>query len=106
LKSLLILLAPAMLLAQGFETRLGTQTAEFLGGVQYQHGGGATNPAYAGKIVAGLSRFTSLYGEYSYSRLYSATSYIGPPIQARASLSDIGGGAEVHLSGGRIQPYA
>jgi hypothetical protein len=106
LRTVLILLAPALVAAQNFETKLGTETAEFVGGIQHQHDSGPTDPVYAGKLLAGLSHCVSLYGEYSYSRLRSSTLYPGPTILARTSLSDIGGGVEFHKSGSRIQPYA
>jgi len=93
------------MLAQRFESKLGTETAEFLGGVQYQHGDGPTDPVYAGKIVGGLNRFLSYYGEYSYSRLYTDEVYPGPSIRVRGSLSDFGGGLEAHYGRHRVQPY-
>src|SRR2546422_634585 len=92
-------------MAQSFETRLGTEAGDFFGGVQYRHPHGNTDPVYGGKVRFGLCQFASLFGEYSYSRIYSQTTYISEKQQDRLSLMDMGGGIELHYSGPRLQPY-
>jgi hypothetical protein len=103
-KALLVALTLPALFAQDYKTTLGTGTGEFIGGVQHVHSGG-TDPVIGGKLLAGLSRWLSLYGEYSYSRVRSQDFYTSNTIALRTSLMDMGGGVEVHWSGGRLQPY-
>ena len=74
MKVLLILFAAPALFAQGlttnpqYETKLGTETVEFQGGVMYRHGDHETEKMFGARVLGGLNRFLSGYGEYAYSR--------------------------------------
>ena len=108
------LLAAPALFAQGYETKLGTETVEMLGGVIYRNGDGRADAAMGTRLLSGLNRWVSLYGEYSYTRLISEEFHADPlqgicrcgvKEEVRDSIMDFGGGGELHLSGYRIQPY-
>ena len=104
MKALLVLLTIPVLCAQ--ETRLGSETAEVLGGVIYKHGDGRAETAVGGRILGGINRYLSAYGEYAFSRVISETTYTPRENKVRASYMDFGGGGELHWSGHRLQPYA
>ncbi len=106
-KTLLIFLTSAVTgFGQQFETRLLTETVEAGGGIQYfgsYHGG--TNSEFQTKLLSGMNRYVSLFGEYSYSQVGAQTIYPGPVEGVRQSFMEMGGGVQVHYSGYRVQPY-
>jgi outer membrane protein with beta-barrel domain len=85
-----------------FTTTRGTQSAEVLGGVNYQHGDGPTDPQATIRIRGGISRYLSGFFDFSYSPtrndLINSVTY-------KDSLSFIGAGAQVHVPLGRVEPY-
>jgi len=114
MRPIITLIAVPIMFAQSYETSLGTQTAEIMGGVVYRNVDGGVYNAVGTRILGGLNRWVSLYGEYSYSRLLSETFY-ADPLQGvcrcsveeryRGSIMDFEGGGKLHLSGHRLQPY-
>jgi hypothetical protein len=107
MRALIALLAAPLLFGQEgkYQTKLGTETIEALGGVIYRHGDGRADQAMGVRLLGGLNRWMSLYGEFGYTRVISETIYQPVKIEAQGSLMDIGGGGELHLSGARVQPY-
>jgi opacity protein-like surface antigen len=112
MKALLILLASSALFAQEtlteqrpFQTKLGTEAVDFLGGILYGHGNGRAQTASGAKLRAGLNRFLSLYGDFGYTRILSEDRNFPTTAKVRGSLMDFGGGIEAHYSGFRVQPY-
>jgi hypothetical protein len=103
---LVLLVGSALSFGQSFETHLLTETVEAGGGISYSgsyHGG--TNSEFQTKLLSGLNRYLSLFGEYSYSQTAAQTFYPGPVVGVRQSNMEMGGGVEVHYSGYRVQPY-
>ena len=102
----LLLTTPLLFSQEGkYETKLGTETLEMLGGVAYRHGDGRADQAMGTRLASGLNRWMSLYGEFGYSRLIAETIYQPVKAEAKGSIMDIGGGGELHLSGSRVQPF-
>jgi hypothetical protein len=101
----LFLLASALHAQDRYETRLGSQAVDILGGVQHTNSG--TDPVAGLKIRGGLARHLSGYGEFTYSWLRNDVfPFRGNNGQLRASLMDFNGGLELHASGWRLQPFA
>ncbi len=107
MRALALLLAAPLLFGQDgkYETHLGTETLELLGGIAVRHGDGRADQAMGTRLSGGLNRWLSLYGEFGYSRIISEETHIRVKQELRGSLMDFGGGVELHLSGSRIQHY-
>ena len=86
-----------------FTTERGTQSAEFLAGVTYQHGNEATDPHYMVRLRGGLSRYVSGYFDFSYSRPFDS----GPTAQPRVreSLMFFTPGVQLHIPIYKMEPY-
>ncbi len=98
----LFLLAAWCAAGQSFEPGLATQSVDFLGGISDQHPGPYNTNAIIRLRVA-TCRFASLFGDYSYSRTFSEKA--NNTTLYRSSLSHWGGGAQLHTTVSRLEPY-
>jgi outer membrane protein with beta-barrel domain len=85
-----------------FTTTRGTQSAEVLGGVNYQHGDGPTDPQLTLRLRGGISRYVS--GIFDFSHSATQNDYVNS-VEYKQSIQLIAGGAQFHIPLGRVEPY-